>query len=151
MTLVPRRCLPCRACDAEASCTATSSPARSAARFARADIADSLSFNSPSHIHAGLVLGRCHAKLGQHSLSVAAFESSTQLAEEGRYLLSSVMSVRARAATGIEAGSAGAGAAAGHWSEATGKQRLADAVERMVGTGPGKAQERVALGAALLA
>ena len=119
-----------------------------ALRFARAEIADELVHNSPSRIHAGLVLGRCHAKLGQHSLSVAALESATQLADEGRYLVSSVMSVRARAATGMEAG--GAGAAAGHWSEATGKQRLAEAVGRMVGGGAERAEERAVLGAALL-
>ena len=42
--------------------------AADAVRFARAEIADELVHNGPSRIHAGLVLGRCHAKQGQHSL-----------------------------------------------------------------------------------
>ena len=123
-----------------------------ALRFARAEIADELVHNSPSRIHAGLVLGRCHAKLGQHSLSVAAFESASQLAEQGRYLVSGVLAARARAVAGREAGGdTGAGAAGGgQWSEAVGRQRVAEAVERMVGGGASKAEERAALGAALL-
>ena len=124
-----------------------------ALRFARAEIADELVHNGPSRIHAGLVLGRCHAKLGQHSLSVAAFESASSLAEEGRYLVSAVMAVRARAVAGREAGgsgSAGGPAAGGHWSEAAGKQRVAEAVGRMVGGGAERAEERESLGAALL-
>ena len=71
-----------------------------------------------------------------------------RLAKEGRYLVSAVMAVRARAVAGREAGSSAA--AGGHWSEASGKQQLDDAVERMVGPGPKKAEERAALGAALL-
>ena len=121
-----------------------------ALRFARAEIADELVHNSPSRIHAGLVLGRCHARQGQHSLSVAAFEAAAQLAEEGRYLLSSVLTARARAVAGREVSSAAGAAAGGHWSEAEGRQRLAEAVERMVGGGASKAEERAALGAALL-
>ena len=39
-------------------------------------------------IRAGRLLGRCHAALGQHALSVAAFEAATQLAKAGGYLVS---------------------------------------------------------------
>ena len=124
-----------------------------ALRFARAEIADELVHNSPLRIHAGLVLGRCHARQGQHSLSVAAFEAAAQLAEVGRYLLSSVLTARARAVAGRKvsgaAGAAGA-AAGGHWSEAEGRQRLAEAVERMVGGGGEKAEGRAVLEAVLL-
>ena len=104
-----------------------------AIRFARAEIADELVNNGPSRIHAGLVLGRCHAKLGQHSLSVSAFEAASRLAEEGRYLLSSVLTARARAVAGKKVSGAAGAAAGGHWSEAEGRQRLAEAVERMAG------------------
>ena len=79
----------------------------------------------------------------------AAFEAAAQLAHEGQYLLSGVLVVRARAVTGREV-SGEAGTAGGHWSEATGKERLAESVERMVGAGPDKAEARAALGAALL-
>ena len=82
-------------------------------------------------------------------MSVAAFEAAARLAEEGQYLLSDVLAARARAVAGREAG--GAGAAGGHWPEATGRQRLAEAVERMVGAGAAKAEERTALEEALLA
>ena len=81
---------------------------------------------------------------------MAAFEAAAQLAEEGRYLLSSVLTARARAVAGREARGAAGAAAGGHWSEAEGRQRLAEAVERMVGGGEGRAEERAMLGAALL-
>ena len=83
-------------------------------------------------------------------MSVAAFEAAAQLAEEGRYLLSSVLTARARAVAGREVSGAAGAAAGGHWSEAEGRQRLAEAVERMVGVGAEKAEDRAALEAALL-
>ncbi len=84
-------------------------------------------------------------------MSVAAFEAAAQLAEEGRYLLSSVLTARARAVAGREVSGGAAGAAAGgHWSEAEGRQRLAEAVERMVGGGGEKAEGRAVLEAVLL-
>ena len=90
-----------------------------AVRFARAEIADELSFNGPSKSRAGRALGRCHAAKGEHALSVAAFDASIELAQQGRYLLSSVLSVRARAAAGREA----SGADGHRWSEGEGRQR----------------------------
>ena len=136
--------LPSLACS---SCTGP----EDAIRFARAEIADEL-------VHTACrksTQGSCWQmprQAGQHSLSVAAFESASQLAEQGRYLVSSVLAARARAVAGREAGGdTGAGAAGGgQWSEAVGRQRLAEAVERMVGGGASKAEERAALGAVLL-
>ena len=120
-----------------------------ALRFARAEIADELVHNGPSRIHAGLVLGRCHAKLGRHSLSVAAFESASSLAEEGRYLLSSVMTARARAVAGRE----GAARQADQQQAGTGRAAGSGGWPRRWGRwwGAGRrGRERASLGAALL-
>ena len=62
-------------------------------------------------------------------------------------MLSNVVAVRTRAVAGREADGAAGG---GHWPEVTGKQRLAEAVGRMVGAEPEKAEEQAVLGAALL-
>ena len=89
------------------------------------------------------MLGRCHAALGQHELSVAAFDASVELARTGRLLMSEALGVRGRWLVGR--GATGAGAA-GHWSEATGRARLAEVVGRM-GTEEGRAALEQALGA----
>ena len=63
-------------------------------------------------------------------------------------MCSGVLVARARAQAGMEAGGAGAGA---HLSEAAGRQRLAEAVGRLVGpTGARAAADGEALAEALL-
>ena len=118
-----------------------------AVRWATAECSDSLSDNGPSRIRAGAVLGRAHAARGEHSLSIAAFDAALALAQTGRYLLSALLVVRARALVGREvAGREGEGC--GHWSEQTGRQRLSEVVSRMeVG---GAEAEKLELEAALL-
>jgi hypothetical protein len=66
-------------------------------------------------VRAGRVLGRCHAALGQHMLSVSAFDAAIDLARSRQLLLSEALSVRGRAA----AGKNGAGDSGLHWGEET--------------------------------
>ena len=94
------------------------------------------------------MLGRCHAALGQHELSAAAFDASIELARTGRLLMSEALGVRGRWLAGREArAEAGAGTAGvgGQWHEATGRARLAEVVGRM-GTEEGRAALEQALG-----
>jgi hypothetical protein len=112
-----------------------------AIRFAQTDLQDDHNFNVPSKLRAGRVLGRCHAAIGQHTLSVSAFDAAIELAQSRKLLLSEALSVRGRAAVGR-----GAGATEGnelHWDEETGKQRLAEVMGRM--QGPSEVLERVLL------
>jgi hypothetical protein len=108
-----------------------------AIRFAQTDLQDYHNLNVPSKVRAGRVLGRCHAALGQHMLSVSAFDVTIDLAKSGKLLLSEALSVRARAAAGRN----GAGDHGLHWDEETGRQRLAEVMGRM--QGPREALERV--------
>ena len=80
-------------------------------------------------VRAGRVLGRCHAALGQHMLSVSAFDAAIDLARSGKLLLSEALSVRGRAV----AGKNGAGDNGLHWDMETGRQRLAEVMGRMQG------------------
>jgi hypothetical protein len=107
-----------------------------AIRFAQTDLQDYHNFNVPSKVRAGRVLGRCHAALGQHMISVSAFGAAIELAQSRKMLLSEALSVRGRAVAGRN-GAEGKGL---HWDEETGKQRLAEAMGRM--QGPREAQER---------
>ncbi len=116
---------------------------KAAIRFASAECADPLVHNGPSRARAGRLIGRCHAKLGQHQLSCSALDAALQLAEEGQFLAQAVLTVRARAVAGRAAGGIN-----GHWSELTGRQRLTEAVGEM--QLPGGGEERAALVAALL-
>jgi hypothetical protein len=75
------------------------------------------------------VLGRCHAALGQHTLSVSAFDAAIELAHSRQLLLSEALSVRGRAVAGRN----GAGGSGLHWDEETGKQRLVEVMGRMQG------------------
>jgi hypothetical protein len=100
-----------------------------AIRFAQTDLQDYHSFNVPSKVRAGRVLGRCHAALGQHMLSVSAFDAAIDLARSGKLLLSEALSVRGRAA----AGKSGAGDIGLHWDKEMGRQRLAEVMGRMQG------------------
>ena len=108
-----------------------------AIRFAQTDLQDYHNFSAVSKVRAGQVLGRCHAALGQHMLSVSAFDAAIELAQSRKLLLSEALSVRGRAAAGRN----GAGGSGLHWDEETGKQRLVEVMSRM--QGPKEALERV--------
>jgi hypothetical protein len=97
-------------------------------RFAQTDLQDYHNLNVVSKVRAGRVLGRCHAMLGQHTLSVSAFDAAIELAQSRKLLLSEALSVRGRAATGRN-GAEGNGL---HWNEEMGKQRLAEVMERVL-------------------
>ena len=78
-----------------------------AIRFAQAECADPLVFNGPSISRAGRALGRCHAALGQSSLSVAAVGSALEMARTGRYLASASLTERTREAALLMGGGGG--------------------------------------------
>ena len=80
----------------------------------------------PSQIRAGRLLGRGHAALGQHELSIAAFDAALVLANSLQLLWSEFLIVRGRTLVGAEARGA-----SGHWSEETAEARLAEVVARM--------------------
>jgi hypothetical protein len=93
-----------------------------AIRFAQTDLQDYHNLNVPAKVRAGRVLGRCHAALGQHMLSVSAFDAAIDLARSRKLLLSEALSVQGQAAAGkIWAGDSGL-----HCDEETGRQRLAE-------------------------
>jgi hypothetical protein len=110
-----------------------------AIRFAQTDLQDYHNFSAVSKVRAGRVLGRCHAALGQHTLSVSAFNAAIELAQSRKLLLSEALSVRGRAAEGRN----GAGGGGLHWDEETGNQRLAEVMGRM--QGPQEALQRALL------
>jgi hypothetical protein len=74
------------------------------------------------------VIGRCHAALGEHALSVSAFDAAIELASRGRFLLSEAMAIRDRALAGQMTDGGGL-----HWDQPTGKQKLAEVMGRMQG------------------
>jgi hypothetical protein len=80
-----------------------------------------------SKVCAGRVLGRCHAALGQHALSVSAFDAAIVLSKRGRFLLSEALVIRGRALAGRESGSRL------HWDEHISKHQLAEVMGRMQG------------------
>ena len=56
-----------------------------AIQMVQADLQDpSSSFNQPSRVRCGRVLGRCHAALGQRELSSAALEAALEQARAHR-------------------------------------------------------------------
>jgi hypothetical protein len=85
-------------------------------------------FNASSKVRSGRVLGRCHAALGEHALSVSAFDAAIQLASTGRFLLSEALAIRDRARAGQAAGGSRL-----HWDEHTGKQQVEEMMGRMQG------------------
>jgi hypothetical protein len=107
-----------------------------AIRFAQTGLQDFHNLNVPSKVRAGRVLGRCHAALGQHMLSVSAFDAAIDLARSRKLLLSEPLSVRGRAV----AGQNGTGSSGLHWDKEVGKHRLAEVMGRM--QGPREALER---------
>jgi hypothetical protein len=106
--------------------------------FAVAELQDRFNFNATSKVRAGRVLGRCHAALGEHALSVSAFDAAIELARRGRFLLSEALTIRGRALVGQEAGGGGL-----HWDEREGKQRVVEMMGRM--QGPREPLERLLL------
>ena len=97
-------------------------------RFAVAELQADFNFTTSSKVRAGRVLGRCHAALGEHALSVSAFDAAIQLASIGCFLLSEALAIRDR----VRAGQA-AGGSRVHWDEHTGKQRVEEMMGRMQG------------------
>ena len=71
---------------------------------------------------------RCHTARGEHSLSAAAYDAALDGSKQGYYWLHEALAVRGRAAAGLAAEGAGA-----HWSEYTGKLRVAEVAGRMQG------------------
>jgi hypothetical protein len=106
--------------------------------FAAAEIQDCFNFSAVSKVRAGRVLGRCHATLGEHALSVSAFDAATELARRGRYLLSEALTVRGRAMVGRGMSESGL-----HWDDHKGKQQLEEMMGRM--QGPREPLERLLL------
>jgi hypothetical protein len=96
--------------------------------FAVVELQDCFNFSASSKVRAGQVLGRCHAALGEHALSVSAFDAAIGLAKLGRFLLSEALAIRSR----VNAGQ-GAGTSALHWDKHEGSWRLAEVAERMQG------------------
>jgi hypothetical protein len=94
--------------------------------FATAELQDRFNFLASSKVRAGRVLGRCHAALGEHALSVSALDAAIELAKCGRFLLSEALAIRDRAGQGAS----GSGL---HWDERTGKQQLSEVMGRMQG------------------
>jgi hypothetical protein len=100
------------------------------------------------------VLGRCHAALGQQTLSVVAFDAAIALAKRGHFVLLEALTIRGRALVGREQGgwhddgvsNPGSGilhdpGSGLHWSERTGRQQLVEVMERM--TGPREPLEKL--------
>jgi hypothetical protein len=92
-------------------------------------------FNALSKTRAGRLLGRCHAALGEHTLSVAALDAALQLAKTGELMYSEALTVQERAQAGKAAAAAGASSIGSglHWDEYTGKQQLVEVMGRMQG------------------
>jgi hypothetical protein len=100
-----------------------------AIRFAQTDLQDHHNLNVASKMRAGRVLGRCHATLGQHMLSVSAFDAAIELAQSRKLVLSEALAVRGRAVSGRNE----LGGSELHWDESTGKQRMVEVMGRMQG------------------
>ena len=90
--------------------------------------------NVPIKTRTGRLLGRCHAALGEHKLSVSVLDAALARARDGQLLYSEGLTVRARAMVGKEATLAGEGNGP-HWNEDTGRQRLQEMLGRMVESG----------------
>ena len=113
--------------------------------WAQAELAsenENMNLNVPSRVRAGRCLGRVHAKLGQHGLSVAAIDAAIGLASSNKFLLDEALGVRARRKVAREAG--GAGPSGLHWSDYTCEQRVAEVAGRM--HGPAEPHQRLMRG-----
>jgi hypothetical protein len=97
--------------------------------YAVAELQDCFNCNASSKVRAGRVIGRCHAALGEHTLSVSAFDAAIELARRVRFLLSEALTIRDRALA-----RQGAGGGNGlHWDESMGQQGLVEIMGRMQG------------------
>jgi hypothetical protein len=96
---------------------------------------DPSNFNVLSKTRAGRLLGRCHAALNEHTLSVAALDAALQLAKTGELLFTEALTVRERVMLGKSTAVADATSSSSslHWDEDTGKQQLAEVMGRMQG------------------
>ena len=81
---------------------------------------------------AGRWRGELAKALGEHALSVAAFDAAIELARRGRFLLSEALTIRGRALAG-RAGEGVGGGSGLHWDEREGKQQLSEVTGRMQG------------------
>ena len=68
--------------------------------YAVAELQDQFNFSASPKVRTGRVIGRCHAALGEHALSVSAFDAAIELARRGRFLLSEALAIRDRALAG---------------------------------------------------
>ena len=109
-----------------------------AIKWARSEIQFEWNYNTASKAIAGRILGRCHAALGEHSLSAAAFDSAAKMEKTAQYVYSDCLTTRARAIAGKRAGGA-----SGHWDEATGRERIQEVLGRMAGVAGGIAERTV--------
>ena len=111
--------------------------------WAQAELQNDNNINIPMKARAGRLLGRAHAALGQHSLSVAALEAAIQASRGGELLLSESLTLRERAHLGKAAAAKNAGSGSGqNWDAEMGRQHLDEMMGRM---GAGKGGERRAL------
>jgi hypothetical protein len=100
--------------------------------FAAAEIQGWFNFSAASKVRAGRVVGRCHAALEEHALSIAAFDAAIELARRGRLLLSEALSIRGRVLAGRSGEGAGGGSGL-HWDEREREQQLSEVMGRMQG------------------
>ena len=91
-----------------------------------------MNMNLLSKMRVSRSLGRCHAALGQHAISVAALDAALQLAGDNKFLLSEALTVNARVQVARQAAAAGA-AGEVHWKAYVCKQRLVEVMGRMQG------------------
>jgi hypothetical protein len=103
--------------------------------WAQAELQDPSNFNVLSKTRAGRLLGRCHAALNEHTLSVAVLDAALQLAKTGELLFTEALTVRERVMLGNGTSAAGTTSSSSslHWDEHTGKQQLAEVMGRMQG------------------
>jgi hypothetical protein len=96
--------------------------------FAVADLQADFNFQAASKVRAGRVLGRCHAAMGEHALSVSVFDAAIELARRGGFLLSEALAIRDRALAGKDGRGGGL-----RWDVSTRKQRVEEVMGRMHG------------------
>jgi len=115
--------------------------------WAQAELQDQSNLNVPSKTRAGRLLGRCHAAVGEHMLSVAALDAALRLAKTGNLMYSEALTVREHALAGKGVASAAARGSGSdlHWSKETGKQRLVEMMGRMHQEGGNRALLEVLL------
>ena len=98
--------------------------------------------NVPLQARAARLLGRCHARLGEHGLSASALDAALETTKTGELLYSEALTVRARALVGRGEGAPASGDGS-HWDQRTGKQRVQEVMGRMAEGG--RLQEKLLL------